>query len=516
VNSRSTVTLVLAVVLIVGVLGAAAALTFGGERAARYSEQTIWTVPFSQAQAMKIIDLNGDGQRDLFLQNQDSLAVLDAQGKTLLSRNVASPSSTTMGDLDGDGKEDIAVFTPAGVTALTGAGRDLWSAKVHDLGDPARAALVRFPGGPQLVLGDSRGQLVALDRAGQERWRAKLGGQEMRGLDEARFGGTTYVVAANRDGSVAAYDQAGKRVWNFSMGEGLRRLRVYNLTGGTRADVLLGGENGRLVLLNAAEGQNQGETRLGQTITEIRDAELNGDPASREFVVGDKGGGVWGFSAAGAKLWSGTALNRVSELTGVDVDGDGVQEVLVGTDSGNLALFEGKTGTTSRLPSRKSAVERIDAGKLSGADQLVIADAAQVQLLTIRRQAAPVWYTPLGAGLLLALVIAGAAWFIATLPAKPVLRAAAEDQSVEGLLAQRTMLHESLADVERLRGSGEMPAQAYMARLRELREELASNEASLRKLNAPIKAETFRCPSCGGMLQLGTDRCDYCGQVVIR
>lgn len=515
-NSRSSVTVVLAAVLIVGVLAGSALLTFGGERAARYSEQVLWTTPFGQAQAMKIIDLNGDGQRDLFLQNQSGLAVLDAQGKTLASRNLASPSATTMGDLNGDGREDIAAFTPGAVVALTGDGRELWSARVRDLGDPARAALVRFPGGAQLVLGDSAGQLVALDSRGQERWRARLGAQELRGLDEARFGASTYAVAANRDGSVAAYDQGGKRVWAFNLGEGLRRLRVYNLSGGTRADVLLGGDNGRLVRLDAAEGQSAGETRLGQTITEIRDAELNGDPAAREFVVGDKGGGVWAFDAAGAKLWSGSALHRVSELSGVDVDGDGAQEVVVGTDTGAMALFEGKTGTVFRLPARAQAVERIDAGKLSGADQLVVADSAGVQLMAIRRDAAPVWYTPLGGGLLLALVIAGAAWFIATTPAKPVLRAAAEDQSLEGLLSQRTMLHESLADVERLRASGEMPAQAYQARLRELREELAANETRLRTINAPIKPETFRCPSCGGMLQLGIDRCDYCGQVVIR
>jgi hypothetical protein len=77
------------------------------------------------------------------------------------------------------------------------------------------------------------------------------------------------------------------------------------------------------------------------------------------------------------------------------------------------------------------------------------------------------------------------------------------------------MLHESLADVERLRGTGEMPAPAYLARLRELRGELADTQAALQKAGQPIQLETFKCPNCGGALPIGPDKCDYCGQTVI-
>ena len=77
------------------------------------------------------------------------------------------------------------------------------------------------------------------------------------------------------------------------------------------------------------------------------------------------------------------------------------------------------------------------------------------------------------------------------------------------------MIHESMADVERLRKAGEMPEQAYLLRLKELRGELATTEVALQKAGAPVRVETFRCPNCGGALPLGTDRCDYCGQVVL-
>jgi hypothetical protein len=104
---------------------------------------------------------------------------------------------------------------------------------------------------------------------------------------------------------------------------------------------------------------------------------------------------------------------------------------------------------------------------------------------------------------------------IALIPSKPVLRISAEDQSAESLQAKRRMLHESLADVERMKQAGEVPGDAYLARLKELRGDLAETEAALAKAGVKIQPETFKCPNCGGTLQLGVDKCDYCGQVVI-
>jgi hypothetical protein len=77
------------------------------------------------------------------------------------------------------------------------------------------------------------------------------------------------------------------------------------------------------------------------------------------------------------------------------------------------------------------------------------------------------------------------------------------------------MLHESIADVERMKQSGEMPPEAYAARLKELRADLADNDAALKKAGVKVQVETFKCPNCGGTLPLGVDKCDYCGQVVI-
>jgi uncharacterized protein with PIN domain len=118
-------------------------------------------------------------------------------------------------------------------------------------------------------------------------------------------------------------------------------------------------------------------------------------------------------------------------------------------------------------------------------------------------------------GLLACLVIAVVAYAIASLKPAPVLRLSAEEMTAEAQKARRIMLHESINDLKRMKDSGEVPPDAYLARLKDLRGQLAEAEANLIKLGVPLRAETFKCPNCGGALELGTDRCDYCGQTVL-
>jgi hypothetical protein len=233
-------------------------------------------------------------------------------------------------------------------------------------------------------------------------------------------------------------------------------------------------------------------------------------------VAGGKKGGVWAFKIDGSRLWSASVSDKVNEIAGIDLDGDGAQEVIIGDDAGNVNLFTGKSGNKFGLLSRNSGITRIDVGKLSAANQMVVADNQLVQLFDLKQSSfAPLKFTPVLAGLVISLLVVVVAWFVATIPPKPALRLAFEDQTPESLQSQRRMLKENIADVERLRSSGEMESGAYLARLKQLRSQLAENETALRKAGVPIKVETMTCPHCGGTLPLGQDKCDYCGQVVI-
>ena len=89
------------------------------------------------------------------------------------------------------------------------------------------------------------------------------------------------------------------------------------------------------------------------------------------------------------------------------------------------------------------------------------------------------------------------------------------DKSKESFEVDRYMLKEFIADVERLRKSGEVTGDAYLARLKRLRGNLAENEAEFKAAGFPIKVETIQYPNCGGTPEFGIDKCEYCGQVLL-
>jgi hypothetical protein len=515
-NSRATTTIIFAVLLILVVMGVSAVITFMGfANTAKFEESAVWEAPFADAQSMKILDFTGDDEDELFVQNTDTVALYSREGEELFSQEFNDPISTTLGDVDGDQVEDIVVFHANGVTVLDGRGNIMWEARPADVSTAYRSAVLQFAGGSQVLIGDAQGQVVALDRGGNEVWRGFTTITDyVRGLDEARVGGAPHAAVANHSGMVVVFDERGEARWNYQLSGTLRRLRAYDLDGDGNGEILVGGDGSRLVLLEAATGAERFNRGLGQAIVEIREVELDGEPSSREFVVGGRDGGVWAFEADGTQLWSASMPERVSEIIALDIDDDGAQEVAVGDEGGLVAIFTGR-GNRETLGNWPSAIFRLDTGRLTESDQLAVADASTIQIVNVQKQSAPFWYSPLLAGVVVSFIIAFAAWFIATIPPKPVLKVTAEDQSVEGLLTRNRMLHESLADVERLRGNGEMPSEAYLARLRDLRGQLADTQAALLKAGQNIRLETFKCPNCGGSLPLGLDKCEYCGQVVI-
>jgi len=520
-SSRTITTLVIAVLLIFVIMIGAAALTyFGWVGAEKFEPRLVWNKPYREAQSMKIIDLTGDGQDDLFIQNSNNLSMMDTAGAVFFSHDTARGLVTTMGDVNRDGVEDIIAATSDGAVAILeifNRGELINRVEVSTMGEPTRIAIIQFPSGPQIILGDFAGNLAGFSPDGAILWQGNLSsGDYIRGLDDALVDGQVWLAAANHDGSVALLDAQGQSKWTYNLAGGIRRLRAYDLNGDGASEILLGGERGQFVVLDASSGGEIFSFSLGQPVSEIREVETDGDPSSREIVVGGKEGGVWVYKIDGTKLWSSSFSDKVTEISGVDIDGDGVEEVIIGDDSGRVALFEGVSGDRNDLESFNSGIARIDVGRLSDARQVAIADQSGVSLYSVEYSSVPAFkYLPLLAGLIASVVILVAAWFIATNPPKPVIKAAIQDQSAESLKAQRRMLKENIADVERLKASGEISAEAYLIRLKQLRGQLADNETAMKKAGVPFTPETFQCPNCGGSLLLGLDKCDYCGQIVL-
>ena len=515
--SRKIIPFAVALVLICLVMAVAGVLSFSGAvTAEKFGSNITWSQPYSTAESMNVINVLGDDQDDLFIQNTSNVSVYDGTGNVILSHDYQYPK-TTLGDISADGIDDIIVFYLGDLgysvdTIINGEKGTL--AQSLTIGQPARVAIIRFPSGPQIVLGDTSGQLLALSLEGEPLWESKLGSSEVRGMDDARISGQIHLAAATNDGSLAVYDVQGNQVWSQSQ-EQLRRMRAFDLNGDGNSEVITGGEYGAFFIYSAADGSTLYNESLGQAISEVREVELNGDPSSREIVAGGKDGGVWAFSNTGNQLWSGSLSDKVNEISGIDINGDGAEEAVIGAESGEVAIFSGN-GTRNNLTTHNTPITRIDVGRLGTERYVIIADGNEVQVHKANFNSIPGFqYTPLIVGVILSAVILVIAGIIASIPKKPEMKVSFQDKSKESLEAERRMLKESIADVERLRKSGEVTGDAYLARLKRLRGDLADNEAAFKAAGFPIKVETIQCPNCGGTLELGMDKCEYCGQVLL-
>jgi hypothetical protein len=450
--NRKIIPFLVAIILVCLIMGVAAGFSFSGTvTAQKFGGEVAWSRPFGTAESMKVINVMGDDQEELFIQNTGNVSVYDGNGAVMLSLDYSSPK-TTLGDVNGDGMEDIIVYyvgTGMSVDVISdGQARTL--ATALDIGFPARLALIRFASGPQIVLGDSSGKLLALSLEGEPLWTSTLGSNEVRGMDDARIGGQVHLATATNDGQLAMYDPQGNQVWSQSQ-EQLRRLRAFDLNSDGNSEVITGGEYGAFFIYSATDGSALFNTTLGQAVSEVREVELNGDPSSREIVAGGKDGGVWAFSNTGEKLWSGSLSDKVTEISGIDIDGDGKEEAIIGADSGEVAIFTGN-GSRNNLSTHNTGITRIDVGKLGGERYIVIADGSEVQVEKVNFNSIPGFqYTPLVVGVIVSGIILVIAGILASIPKKPEMKVSFQNTSRESLEAQRRMLKESISDLDRLR-----------------------------------------------------------------
>jgi outer membrane protein assembly factor BamB len=450
----------------------------------------------------------------------NGIKVLDAQGQPMVDKPFPQPLASTQGDVDGDGVPDIIAYTWNGerarVIAFTGQDRVLWERELPELGAPGRIVALDFENDrrSEIVASDQDGQMLALSAQGDELWRYWLPGAGLRGLDDVALPTGDVVTVGDEAGEVVVLDSQGQEMWRTMAIGGLRRLRAFPLGGPLNGRVLVGSVSGKLTVYQGNDGQEVWSAGIGQAVNEIRPAEIDGDPATVEVIAGGKDGGVWAFTQTGQRLWANGVDSKVMEIAGIGSEGLDGQAIIIGDDGGGVTLFDPR-GIQLTSFTGSGSIGRLEVGKLAGANGFIVADSDQLTLYTLDKTTAPFWYTPLLAGLLACGVIAVVAFVIASLKPAPTLRVSAEEMTVEAQKARRRMLHESIEDLKKMQDRGEVSGQAYLARIRELREQLAEVTAALIKLGEPVQVESFACPHCGGPLELGTDRCEFCGQVVI-
>jgi outer membrane protein assembly factor BamB len=523
---RKTI-VIMAAILIVFVLAGSLVLHFGGSVGqAKFTHDELWRAPMGggESETLKAIDLTGDGEDEVFAQTPGQVAIFSAGGEELLRQDVTSAKST-MGDFDGDGVDEFAVAEPEGsglkVAAYTVDGTRLWESSVPGVGQPSRGQSVDFEGDGQreVIFGTDAGAVVVLGgRTGELRWVHQFPAdtQEnllVRGTDDALYGGRTYLAAAVYGGEVVLLDGSGATVWEIEFPQQVRRLRTGDMDGDGTSEILLGGLEGLVWLASAADGSALWTSSIGSRVNEARFLELDGDPSQTEVAVGGKNGGVFAYNLAGETLWKRSVTGKVLEFNTLDHDGDGQNELLVAADG--LSLHQGSSGRQlATFPAGQPTT--LDVGDFGKDGAFLVGSGKGVQALQVGYQASSWWSSPIVFGLVLAAIIAVVAVVLSRSRwATAKTTYTVQEMSLEALRARKKMLREVLEETQRMKESGEITPDAYLVQSRGLREQMADVDAKILELQPDYKPEVIQCSSCAAPLEIGLDRCPYCGHVLL-
>src|SRR5574339_1170866 len=97
--NRKTVPFIIAIVLVCLVMAVAAVFSFSGAVAAqKFGGDVAWSQAYPTAESMKVINLMGDDQDELFIQNSENVSVYDGNRAILWSQDYSSPK-TTLGEI---------------------------------------------------------------------------------------------------------------------------------------------------------------------------------------------------------------------------------------------------------------------------------------------------------------------------------------------------------------------------------------------------------------------------------
>jgi hypothetical protein len=440
------------------------------------SLEKVWTVPVASVSTIVRTRVEAKGPELLVLIGAGGVSEVAGDGSIVRRAAVDSVVTGATGDVNGDGGDDIVVGRRSGVVQVLAGDtlRVLWSATLPESRAPARLLPVDLDGDGrrEIIAGDALGRLHAFSSTGRLLWSTPAPPQsgemaEIRGLDDVKLGTERKIAVAWRYGMLKLLDAAGKQAWELAT-DRIRRMRAFDVTGDGRSEILFGCDSGGYTVQDAA-GNRVLSWGLGEAVVEIRALEIDGDPRQPEVAIGGKNG-TFRFMSGTRVLVEGNAGARVSEIGGVDTNGDGRDEVFVGTDTGGLNAFaaNGWTLGTQSLGGRIDAI----VGVVSPLrDRLVVVSGPNgVSAFRSMRTRAPAWYSPVSAAALGSLVLLVCALALAGLqrPAPP-----APPPVAESAPAAVRALVERLGQLEALVAAGHLTGDAAADRVQQLKAQIA-------------------------------------------
>jgi len=407
-----------------------------------------------------LADINKDGKLEILVGSKELMKffVFDYTGKELWNAPIGKIGDNTaaVADIDNDGSLEIVLSsedaTLYGVYAWEADGKPIWVHQVQS-GDilnfcPSIADL-DGDGYVEIVVGGAyQGKVYCLDRTGAEKWVFDTGIRGNADGANSRVGKTPLgdlngdgkldlVFVVKRTGLVYAVDYAGKQLWRTNLtapvlnGFHPECPALADITGDGKPDVVLGGSDGKIYVLNGGDGSvvwtyqaiNAGTFQYNQPSV----ADLDGDQRA-EIIYGDQRGNVSVLKTCGMfaddwsapwpmvcrtpnnnnyfprqyPLWTYNVGGSIEAPPfAADITGDGKPEIIVGT-SGTGMLFALDYASKKQLWNYTAGyqVYRLPAiGDINGdGKQEIVFNTRNGTMRVLNNQGKTLWYKLLWAG----------------------------------------------------------------------------------------------------------------------
>jgi len=303
-----------------------------------------------------LLNLDDDGANEVLLAARNP-TILDDDGSQFTGWPVAvlgTPYVRTS-DVDGDGLDDVVALDSTDVTivATSGASRS-WP---HGLEDTILGFEVSdLDGDGKGEVGVASGETVTIFRAdGTTAWAVSVKESPVAG-----WMGDPPGVLLGTAGAVSWLSPGGTEAWRFPVvlpqAPGIYSLHAADPGADGSPEVAFGTATGQVYLLGGM-GQPLAEYTTAGAATLVRYLDLNGDGLGEVVVGAGSTLSVFGSPAGPTTIrlrWTYTIRGAVTELCAADLDLDGQQEIAFGGQDKKVTLLDGEGTMVWQFPAAGS------------------------------------------------------------------------------------------------------------------------------------------------------------------